>query len=247
MKAEFPHISLKSLTAVEVKHIGKRSGLSIRETLMRLRDSGLDSLPGGGAEILVDGVRDRICRGKESSDEYLSIHRTAHQLGIPTNCTMLFGTVETMADRITHLHLLRSLQDETTGFQCFVPYPFLPDHTRLPEAQIPTGQEVIRTIAISRIMLDNIPHLKAYRMNIGDHLASIGILSGADDIDGTVQQEEIMHAAGSTTPQNTGLEGLIRLIESTGQQAVQRNTVYTKFEPRTLKNLPQTRNLPVAG
>ncbi len=247
MKAEFPHISLKSLTAVEVKHIGKRSGLSIRETLMRLRDSGLDSLPGGGAEILVDGVRDRICRGKESSDEYLSIHRTAHQLGIPTNCTMLFGTVETMADRITHLHLLRSLQDETSGFQCFVPYPFLPDHTRLPEAQIPTGQEVIRTIAISRIMLDNIPHLKAYRMNIGDHLASIGILSGADDIDGTVQQEEIMHAAGSTTPQNTGLEGLIRLIESTGQQAVQRNTVYTKFEPRTLKNLPQTRNLPVAG
>ena len=160
---------------------------------------------------------------------------------------MLFGTVETMADRITHLHLLRSLQDETSGFQCFVPYPFLPDHTRLPEAQIPTGQEVIRTIAISRIMLDNIPHLKAYRMNIGDHLASIGILSGADDIDGTVQQEEIMHAAGSTTPQNTGLEGLIRLIESTGQQAVQRNTVYTKFEPRTLKNLPQTRNLPVAG
>ena len=247
MKAEFPHISLKSLTAVEVKHIGKRSGLSIRETLTRLRDSGLDSLPGGGAEILVDGVRDRICRGKESSEEYLSIHRTAHQLGIPTNCTMLFGTVETMADRITHLHLLRSLQDETSGFQCFVPYPFLPDHTRLPEAQIPTGQEVIRTIAISRIMLDNIPHLKAYRMNIGDHLASIGILSGADDIDGTVQQEEIMHAAGSTTPQNTGLEGLIRLIESTGQHAVQRNTIYTQFEPRTLKNLPRTRNLPVAG
>ena len=247
MKAEFPHISLKSLTAVEVKHIGKRSGLSIRETLTRLRDSGLDSLPGGGAEILVDSVRDRICRGKESSEEYLSIHRTAHKLGIPTNCTMLFGTVETMADRITHLHLLRSLQDETSGFQCFVPYPFLPDHTRLPEAQIPTGQEVIRTIAISRIMLDNIPHLKAYRMNIGDHLASIGILSGADDIDGTVQQEEIMHAAGSTTPQNTGLEGLIRLIESTGQHAVQRNTIYTQFEPRTLKNLPRTRNLPVAG
>ena len=130
MKEEFPHISLKSLTAVEVKHIGKRSGLSIEDTLTRLRDAGLDALPGGGAEILVDTVRDRICRGKESSEEYLSIHRTAHKLGIPTNCTMLFGTVETLADRITHLDLLRRLQDETTGFQCFVPYPFLPDHTR---------------------------------------------------------------------------------------------------------------------
>lgn len=247
MKEEFPHISLKSLTAVEVKHIGKRSGLSIEDTLTRLRDAGLDALPGGGAEILVDTVRDRICRGKESSEEYLSIHRTAHKLGIPTNCTMLFGTVETLADRITHLDLLRRLQDETTGFQCFVPYPFLPDHTRLPEAAIPSGQEVIRTIAISRIMLDNIPHLKAYRMNIGDHLASIGILSGADDIDGTVQQEEIMHAAGSTTPQNTGLEGLVRLIESTGQVAVQRNTTYTHFEQRNLKNLPQSIDLPLAG
>lgn len=247
MKKEFPHISLKSLTAVEVKHIGKRSGLSIDDTLTRLRDAGLDALPGGGAEILVDTVRDRICRGKESSEEYLSIHRTAHKLGIPTNCTMLFGTVETLDDRITHLDLLRRLQDETAGFQCFVPYPFLPDHTRLPEAEIPSGQEVIRTIAISRIMLDNIPHLKAYRMNIGDHLASIGILSGADDIDGTVQQEEIMHAAGSTTPQNTGLEGLVRLIESTGQVAVQRNTTYTHFEQRNLKNLPQSINLPVAG
>ena len=247
MKEEFPHISVKSLTAVEVKHISQRSGLSIRRTLERLRDAGLDALPGGGAEILVDSVRDRICRGKESSQEYLTIHRTAHEIGIPTNCTMLFGTVETLQDRITHLDRLRSLQDDTSGFQCFVPYPFLPDKTRLPEAKIPKGMEVIRTIAISRIMLDNIPHVKAYRMNIGDKLASIGILSGADDIDGTVQREEIMHSAGSSTPLNTGMQGLIRMIESTGQKALQRNTVYTKFKPHTLKNAPEPRTLPVVG
>ena len=123
-KMEFPHIHIKSLTAVEIKHLAKRSNLSISKTLKKLQSAGLDSIPGGGAEILVDNIRDRICRGKESSDEYLEIHRQAHKLGIPTNCTMLFGTVESIEDRITHLELLRELQDETNGFQCFVPYPF---------------------------------------------------------------------------------------------------------------------------
>ena len=160
-KMEFPHIHIKSHTAVEIKHLAKRSNLSISKTLKKLQSAGLDSIPGGGAEILVDNIRDRICRGKESSDEYLEIHRQAHKLGIPTNCTMLFGTVESIEDRITHLELLRELQDETNGFQCFVPYPFLPDYTRLPEAQLATSNEILRTIAISRLMLDNIPHIKA--------------------------------------------------------------------------------------
>ncbi|MBH33656.1 MAG: aminofutalosine synthase MqnE [Euryarchaeota archaeon] len=245
MKIEFPHITIKSLTAVEIKHIAKRTGISILQTLARLKKAGLDAIPGGGAEILVDSVRDRICRGKESSLEYLSIHRSAHEIGIPSNCTMLFGTVETLEDRITHLDLLRRLQDDTSGFQCFVPYPFLPDKTRLPEAKIPSAEEVLRTISISRLMLDNIPHLKAYRMNIGDDLASLAILNGADDLDGTVEKEEIMHSAGSNTPLNTGMDGLIRMIESSGQAAVQRNTTYTKFKSHTLKNRPEAKTLPV--
>ena len=229
-KAKFPHIHIKSLTAVEIKHLSKRSNLTVKETLQRLKNSGLDSIPGGGAEILVDKIRDRICRGKESSNEYLNIHKEAHSLGIPTNCTMLFGTIETIQDRIVHLDLLRQLQDETNGFQCFVPYPFLPDYSRLPEAQLASSNEILRMIAISRLMLDNIPHIKAYRMNIGDDIAQLALLSGADDIDGTVGHEEIMHSAGSTTALDSSNQDLIRLINETGQIAVKRNTVYSKFK-----------------
>ena len=229
-KMEFPHIHIKSLTAVEIKHLAKRSNLSISKTLKKLQSAGLDSIPGGGAEILVDNIRDRICRGKESSDEYLEIHRQAHKLGIPTNCTMLFGTVESIEDRITHLELLRELQDETNGFQCFVPYPFLPDYTRLPEAQLATSNEILRTIAISRLMLDNIPHIKAYRMNIGDFVAQMALVAGADDIDGTVGHEEIMHSAGSTTPLDSDAHDLVKLIQDTNQLPVRRNSIYNKFE-----------------
>ena len=229
-KRKYPHIHIKSLTAVEIKHLSKRSNLSISKTLKELHSAGLDSIPGGGAEILVDHVRDRICRGKESSDEYLEIHRQAHKLGIPTNCTMLFGTVESIEDRITHLVLLRELQDETGGFQCFVPYPFLPDYTRLPEAQLATSNEILRTIAISRLMLDNIPHIKAYRMNIGDSVAQMALVAGADDIDGTVGHEEIMHSAGSTTPLDSDAHDLIKLIQETKQLPVRRNSIYNKFE-----------------
>ena len=229
-KEIYPHIHIKSLTAVEIKHLAKRSNISVKETLSRLQTAGLDSIPGGGAEILVDRIRDRICRGKETSKEYLDIHREAHKLGIPTNCTMLFGTIESIEDRITHLELLRELQDETNGFQCFVPYPFLPDFTRLPEAQLATSNEILRTIAISRLMLDNIPHIKAYRMNIGDSVAQMALVSGADDIDGTVGHEEIMHAAGSTTPLDSQVNDLVQLIEDTNQLSVKRNSIYSKFE-----------------
>ena len=229
-KRKYPHIHIKSLTAVEIKHLSKRSNLSISKTLKELHSAGLDSIPGGGAEILVDHVRDRICRGKESSDEYLEIHRQAHKLGIPTNCTMLFGTVESIEDRITHLVLLRELQDETGGFQCFVPYPFLPDYTRLPEAQLATSNEILRTIAISRLMLDNIPHIKAYQMNIGDSVAQMALVAGADDIDGTVGHEEIMHSAGSTTPLDSDAHDLVKLIQETKQLPVRRNSIYNKFE-----------------
>lgn len=246
-KQRFPGISIKSLTAVEVKHIASKSGLGVLETLTILRDSGLDSLPGGGAEILVDTIRDRICMGKEKSSEYLEIHGIAHELGIPTNCTMLFGTIETIQDRITHLNKLREQQDSSGGFQCFVPYPFLKDNTRLPEARLASGEEVIRIISLSRIMLDNIPHIKAYRMNIGDHLSTIAINSGADDIDGTVGHEEIMHVAGSTTNLNYDSYKLGNLIDSAGQNPVKRDSTYTRFEPLEIKPKREGKLLPIMG
>jgi len=246
-KRNYPDISIKSLTAVEVKHIANRSQLSIRETLTSLKKSGLNSLPGGGAEILVDSIRDRICMGKETSSEYLQIHEIAHDLGIPTNCTMLFGTIETTDDRMTHLDKIRIQQDSSGGFQCFVPYPFLEDNTRLPEANLASAEEIIRVIALSRIMLDNVPHIKAYRMNIGDHLASIAINSGADDIDGTVGHEEIMHVAGSTTSLDYDGFRLARLIASSGQEPVKRDSTYTRFESIDLEPSSQMKALPILG
>ena len=230
IKQRFPNIHIKALTAVEIKHIAKLSNLSIMTTLQRLKSAGLGSLPGGGAEILDDDVRKIICNGKESSDEYLSIHETAHEIGMPTNCTMLFGTVETIDHRITHLIKLRDLQSKSAGFQCFVPYPFLPDDSRLPEAQLASGSEVLRVIAISRIVLTNIPHIKAYRMNIGDELAELALSYGADDIDGTVHKESIMHLAGSTAPLNHDKTKLAKIIENSGSVPILRDTIYSKFE-----------------
>lgn len=228
-KEEFPHLHIKALTAVEVKHISKISGLTVSETLGRLQQSGLGSLPGGGAEILNDSIRDIICKGKETSQEYLEIHRIAHTIGMPTNCTMLFGTIENAEHRVEHMLSLRRLQDETGGFQCFVPYPYLPDSSRLPEAQLATGSEILRVIAISRILLDNIPHIKAYRMNLGDGISELALRFGADDIDGTVQLESIMHLAGSTAPLDHDKEQLARLIRDAGCIPVQRNSTYTRF------------------
>jgi len=243
-KLEFPHIHIKALTAVEIKHLSQRSSLPVKETLSLLSEAGLDSLPGGGAEILVDHVRDRICMGKESSREYLDIHSIAHGIGMPSNCTMLFGTVETIEDRVEHLIRLREQQDISEGFQCFVPYPFLPDKTRLPEAQLATGSEIIRVISLSRIMLDNIPHIKAYRMNIGDKLSSLALTCGADDIDGTVGHEEIMHVAGSSTRLDTSSDQLAALVSSTGSIPVKRNSNYSTFELYTTNNPSFSRVLP---
>jgi aminodeoxyfutalosine synthase len=242
VRKEYPHVSIKALTAVEIKHLAEISKLSIQETLEQLKSAGLTSLPGGGAEILNDDVRAIICNGKESSQEYLDIHQTAHEIGLPSNCTMLFGTIETTAQRVEHILRLQDLGAKTNGFQCFVPYPFLPDSTRLPMAQLSTGQEILRVIAVSRILLDSIPHIKAYRMNIGDELAELALQFGADDIDGTVQQESIMHLAGSTTPLTYDLQQLSKLVRDAGSIPVKRNTTYTEFEeyvpPQPIKRLP---------
>ena len=245
--AEHPHISIKSLTAVEIKHLGQRSSISTKEVLKRLKNAGLASLPGGGAEILDDDVRAVICNGKESSEEYLRIHREAHEVGLPSNCTMLFGTIETLEQRLQHMISLRELNDETQGFQCFVPYPFLPDDTRLPEAQLASGSEVLRTIAVSRLMLNNIPHIKAYRMNIGDHVAELALQFGADDIDGTVQKESIMHLAGSTAPLDHDRAKLARLIGDAGCEPIQRNTIYSEFKAYTPPPVQPRRRLQMAS
>ena len=242
IRAEHPHLSIKALTAVEVKHLAQLSDLSIESTLQQLKEAGLTSRPGGGAEILDDDVRAVICNGKESSQEYLDIHHTAHKIGLPSNCTMLFGTIETASQRVDHILKLRDLGATTNGFQCFVPYPFLPDSTRLPMAQLSTGQEILRVIAVSRILMDSIPHIKAYRMNIGDELAELALQFGADDIDGTVQQESIMHLAGSTTPLTHDRQQLSKLVRNAGCVPIQRNTTYTEFEeyspPQPIKRLP---------
>jgi aminodeoxyfutalosine synthase len=248
IKSRFPDLHIKSLSAVEIKHIAEMSGIAPRALLSRLQTAGLDSLPGGGAEILDDDVRDIICYGKETSDEYIAIHRAAHSIGMPTNCTMLFGTIETPEQRISHLCRLRDLQDETNGFQCFVPYPYLPDNSRLPEAQLASANEVLRVIAISRLMLDNIPHIKAYRMNIGDWLSEMALHHGADDFDGTVGHEEIMHEAGSDVIVGYSKSELMKFIRDAKGIPVQRNSIYTKFQRfddddhRSSISLPLTTN-----
>ena len=244
---EHPHVSIKALTAVEIKHLSQRSSIPTKEVLRRLKNAGLTSLPGGGAEILDDDVRAVICNGKESSAEYLQIHREAHEVGLPSNCTMLFGTIESLEQRLQHMVLLRELNEQTRGFQCFVPYPFLPDSTRLPEAQLASGTEVLRTVAVSRLMLNNIPHIKAYRMNIGDHLAELALQYGADDIDGTVQKESIMHLAGSTAPLDHDRSKLARLITDAGCEPVQRNTVYSNFDPYKPPEVKPKRRLQMAS
>ncbi len=246
VSTEFPHIHIKALTAVEIKHIAQLSDISIADCLGRLKDSGLGSLPGGGAEILDDEIREVICRGKESSQEYLSIHGSAHRIGIPTNCTMLFGTIETIEHRLNHLIRIREQQELTGGFQCFVPYPYLPDDSRLPEAQLSSGVEILRMIAISRLLLDNIPHIKAYRMNIGESLAELALQCGADDVDGTVEKESIMHLAGSKADLQHDKIALSKLIIDSGCRPVMRNTTYTKFEGFDIPPIAQKRSLTMA-
>ena len=246
IKDRFPHISIKALTAVEIKHLSKVSNISIDEVFKKLIESGLDSLPGGGAEILNDEIRDIICYGKETSSEYIDIHRAAHKSGIPSNCTMLFGTIESLKDRIEHMFQIRNLADETSMVQCFVPYPFLPDSTRLPEAQLATSNEILRTIAISRLILDNVPHIKAYRMNIGDNLAELALNFGADDVDGTVGRESIMHLAGATSSLDFDKYQLGKLITDAGYIPIIRDTKYENFSRYVIKPPKKVKRLKMA-
>ncbi len=226
LKQRFPQVHLKAFTMVEVAYLAKRAKLSIAETLQQMKLAGVDSLPGGGAEIFADRVRHIICDHKIDGSEWLNTARLAHQTGLRSNATMLYGHVENDEDRVDHLLKLRSLQDETGGFQTFIPLAFHPDNTALQHLPKTSGMLDIKQIAVSRLVLDNFPHIKAYWQMMTPKIAQIALRFGADDLDGTVVEEKIYHDAGATTPQGMRRQDLVRLINEAGREAIERDTLY---------------------
>ena len=226
LKQRFPQVHMKAFTMVEVAYLARRAKITIRETLERLKQAGVDSLPGGGAEIFSERVRRIICDHKIDGQEWLETARIAHQLGLKSNCTMLYGHLENDEDRVDHLVKLRELQDETGGLVTFIPLAFHPDNTPLQHIPKTTGFDDIRSIAVARLMLDNIPHVKAYWIMMTPRIAQIALRFGADDIDGTVVEEKIYHDAGATTSQSMRRGELLRLIREAGREPVERDTLY---------------------
>jgi len=226
LKRRFPQVHLKAFTMVEIAFLAKRARLTIAQALEQLKLAGVDSLPGGGAEIFNDRVRRVICDHKIDGDQWLDVARSAHEIGLKSNCTMLYGHVENEEDRVDHLVRLRDLQDQTHGFQTFIPLAFHPDNTPLQHLPKTTGMLDIKQIAIGRLMLDNIPHIKAYWQMLTPKIAQISLRFGADDLDGTVIEEKIYHDAGATTPQGMRRQELERLIREAGRIPVERDTLY---------------------
>jgi aminodeoxyfutalosine synthase len=222
----YPRLHLKAWTGVEINWFEQLTKKPIRAILEDLIEAGLGSMPGGGAEIFDPEVRDKICEHKADAAKWLEIHRTAHQLGLKTNCTMLYGHLENAHHRIDHLIRLRELQDETGGFQTFVPLAFHPENTRLSHLKKPSALVDLRVMAVSRLMLDNVPHLKAYWIMLGIGTAQAALAYGADDLDGTVRGELIYHDAGATTPEVLSIDEIRRLITATGRKPVERDTLY---------------------
>jgi len=221
-----PRLHLKCFTAIEILHLAWLAKKSVAQTLLELKTAGLDSLTGGGAEIFRKEVRSAIARGKESAEEYLDVHRTWHRMGGRSTCTMLYGHVESFADRVDHLRLLRALQDETHGFVGFVPLAYQPQNNDIPVPHAPTGFDSLRTIAVSRIYLDNFGHLTAYWVGLGLKLAQVALSYGADDLHGTVIEEHIFHMAGATSPQWQTEAAMLKAIREAGRIPVQRNSFY---------------------
>ncbi len=226
LKARLPHVHLKAFTAVEIAFLAKISRLKVAEVLRQLIEAGLGSLPGGGAELLTPASRSLVCGEKLTGKGWLNIHRIAHGLGLKSNCTMLYGHVETNEDRVDHLMQLRDLQDETGGFQVFIPLAFHPKNSQLEHLPAPSGMTDLKVIAASRLLLDNIPHLKAYWVMLGIKTAQVAQSFGANDLDGTVVEETIYHMAGAETPQQLGVREIERLIQEAGRIPVQRDTLY---------------------
>jgi aminodeoxyfutalosine synthase len=226
LKQRFPQVHIKAFTMVEISFFAKRAKLTTRQTLERLKAAGVDSMPGGGAEIFNDRIRHIICDHKIDGNDWLETARIAHQLGLRSNATMLYGHIENDEDRVDHMLRLRDLQDETGGFQTFIPLAFHPANTALSHLDTTTGLTDIRQIAVGRLMLDNFPHIKAYWQMVSAKIAQISLRFGADDIDGTVVEEKIYHDAGATTPQGLRRRDLINLIEKAGRVPVERDTLY---------------------
>ena len=230
LRALSPELRLKCFTAIEILHLAWLGKRSVEQTLRELRAAGLNSLTGGGAEIFEPSVRTRIAKGKESAGEYLNVHRTWHQLGEKSTCTMLYGHIESLADRVDHLRQLRALQDETNGFVGFIPLAYQPENNNIPAPHRPSGYDSLRTIAVSRIYLDNFPHITAYWVGLGLKLAQVALSYGADDIHGTIFEEHIFRMAGGDQPQLRTQAELVAAIREAGRTPVQRDTFYHPIE-----------------
>jgi aminodeoxyfutalosine synthase len=221
-----PEIHLKCFTAVEIAFFADLYGMSDEQVLRELMAAGLNSLPGGGAEIFAERVRRKICHDKCGTDRFLDIHRTAHRLGLRSNVTMLYGHIETPEERVDHMLRARALQDETGGFQAFIPLAFHPDNNQMRKLPAPSGVETLRVHAVARLMLDNIPHVKAFWIATGVEMAQAALWFGVDDLDGTVQEEKIYHMAGARTPEAMTPHQIERLIKAAGREPIERDTLY---------------------
>ena len=231
LKQRHPHVHVKALTAVEIAHLARIEKISEREVLLAMKEAGLTSLPGGGAEVFSTAVRATIAERKLTGQEWLRVHRVAHELGIPTNCTMLYGHVETAEDRIEHLTMLRSLQDDTRGFLTYIPLAYHPDHNELGEEMgrvgtATTGYEDLKNIAVARLFLDNIPHVKTHWPMVTPFVSQIALSFGCDDVEGTVVFERIYHEAGAHTAMHLPYMDLVRLIRGAGKVPVERDSLY---------------------
>ena len=229
IKADNPALHVKAFTAVEIDYFARLTGQSAANVIAELKAAGLDSMPGGGAEIFAEEVRRQICPEKISGERWLEVTEQVHQAGLKTNATMLFGHVESYADRVDHLARLRQLQDRTGGFQAFIPLAFQPDNTRVPGARGVGGVDALKTLAISRIYLDNFRHIKAYWVMLGLKVAQVALAFGVNDIDGTVVEEQIGHDAGADSPQQLNKEQLVGLIRKAGKLPVERDTLYNEI------------------
>ncbi|HEY2164204.1 MAG TPA: aminofutalosine synthase MqnE [Gemmatimonadaceae bacterium] len=250
LKARFPHVHIKALTAVEIAHIARISKLSIRDTLIALRDAGLDTMPGGGAEVFSPGVRATIADKKLSGEEYIGVHRVAHSLGIRSNCTMLYGHVETYADRMAHLDMLRDLQDETGGFLAYVPLAYHPDNNELGETLHRTGLATsgfddLKNLAVARLFLDNIDHIKSHWIMVTPFVSQASLHFGVNDLEGTVVREKIYHEAGAHTAQAMTLDQLLRLIRGARKVPAERDSFYNVI--RTFDDGPSPSAAPAAA
>ncbi len=243
LRRAYPHVGIKAFTAVEVEWAARISKLSVESVLLQLKEAGLTALPGGGAEVFSERVRQELFPFKIGAKEWLEVHRVAHRLGIPTNATLLYGHIETPEERWRHLELLRDLQDEAPGFMSFIPLAFQPGTTGL-AYEPPTVHDDLKLLAISRLYLDNIPHIKAYWITLGEETASTALHWGADDIDGTIGGERIMHDAGAKSPTQMARERLAELIREAGCDPVERDALYNIVEGREAKG--EGRNSPIS-